>query len=370
MFVFGFIEKILRNASIFNIYQYFWERLHINMKDQPVTIKDIASEVGMSVSSISRALSDHPHISEETKIKVRAAAEKLGYRYNALAAALRSSRSKTIGLIVPRVSMPFQSAVITAIQNRLHTYGYNLMVCQSNESPELEKKLVDLLLATQVEGLIVSSTLYTKDYSVFDRSSMRGTPVVFYDRVPKDKACHKIVGDEFNGGYQVTKHLLEQDCRRIAHISGPLSCSIYLQRLSGYKEALSEYGLEYNEDLVFFHELNRENTFLSCDKLFSGKIIPDAIFACNDTAALAVVEYAERNNIPVPADLKVSGYSNDNRVEISRPKITSVEQYPHLMGDDAAKLIMDLIQSTESNRSYISLTTPIELIKRESSLKD
>jgi len=339
------------------------------MKDQPVTIKDIASEVGMSVSSISRALSDHPHISEETKIKVRAAAEKLGYRYNALAAALRSSRSKTIGLIVPRISMPFQSAVITAIQNRLHTYGYNVMICQSNESPELEKKLVDLLLAIQVEGLIVSSTLYTKDYSIFDRSSLGSIPVVFYDRVPKDKACHKIVGDEFNGGYQVTKHLLEQDCRRIAHISGPLSSSIYQHRLSGYKEALNEYGVEYNEDLVFFHELNRENTFISCDKLFKSAIIPDAIFACNDTSALAVIEYAEKNNISVPQDLKVSGYSNDNRAEISRPKITSVEQFPHLMGDGAAKLIMDLIQSTENSKSYISLTTSIELIKRESSAK-
>jgi len=337
------------------------------MKDQPVTIKDIAREVGMSVSSISRALSDHPHISEETKLKVKAAAEKLGYRYNALAAALRSSRSKIIGLIVPRVSMPFQSAVITSIQNRLHTYGYNLMVCQSNESPELEKKLVDLLLATQVEGLIVSSTLYTKDYSVFERPSMRGVPVVFYDRVPKDKACHKIVGDEFNGGYQVTKHLLEQGCKHIAHISGPLSCSIYQHRFNGYKEALNEYDVPYNEDLVFFHELNKENTFISCDKLFAGKIVPDAIFACNDTAALAVIEYGEGNNISIPSDLKVAGYSNDNRVEISRPKITSVEQFPHLMGDGAAKLIMDLIQSTENNKSYISLTTSIELIKRESS---
>jgi LacI family transcriptional regulator len=340
------------------------------MKDQPVTIKDIATEVGMSVSSISRALNNHPHISEETKTKVREAAEKLGYRYNALAAALRSSRSKTIGLIVPRISMPFQSAAITAIQNRLHTYGYNVMICQSNESPELEKKLVDLLLAIQVEGLIVSSTLYTKDYSFFDRSSMGGIPVVFYDRVPKDKACHKIVGDEFNGGYQVTKHLLEQGCRRIAHISGPLSCSIYQHRLSGYKEALSEYGVPYNEDMVFFHELNQENTFASCVELFGNKIIPDAVFACNDTAALAVIEYAGKNNISVPYDLKVSGYSNDNRVEISRPKITSVEQFPHLMGDGAAKLIMDLIQSPENNRSYISLTTSIELIKRESSLSN
>lgn len=337
-------------------------------KQPPVTIKDIALAVGMSASSVSRALSDHPHISAETKQKVKEAAEKLGYRYNALAAALRSSRSKTIGLIVPRISMSFQAAVITAIQNKLHTYGYNLMIFQSNESPELEKSLVKLLMATQVEGLIVSTTLYTKDYSVFDKSAVGGVPVIFYDRVPIDKACHKIVGDEFNGGYIVTKHLLEQGCKRIAHISGPLSCSIYLQRLNGYKEALNEFQIPFDEELVFFHELNKENTLMSCETLFAKGLRPDAIFACNDTAALAVLEYARNNAIEVPTDLKVSGYANDSRAEISRPEITSVEQFPHLMGEGVAKIIMELIDNQETQQSYLSLTTPVELIKRTSTL--
>jgi len=339
----------------------------MNKKQQQVTIKDIATVVGMSVSSVSRALSDHPHISKETKSRVTAVAQELGYRYNALAAALRSSRSKTIGLIVPRISMPFQAAVITAIQNRLQTFGYNLMIFQSNESPEQEKKIVNLLMGTQVEGLIVSVTLYTKDYHIFDRSTLGNVPVVFYDRVPIDKACHKIVGDEYNGGYQVTKHLLSQGCRRIAHISGPLSCSIYLQRLNGYKEALHEFNVPYDESIVFFHELNKENTLTSCQTLFQAREKPDAIFACNDTAALAVLEYAREKNIIVPQQLKVSGYANDSRTEISRPEITSVEQFPHLMGDGAAKLIMELIESTENTKSFISLTTPVELIPRTSS---
>ncbi len=337
-------------------------------KQQQVTIKDIAIAVGMSVSSVSRALSDHPHISEETKVKVNAVAQQLGYRYNALAAALRRSRSKTIGLIVPRISMAFQAAVITAIQNSLQDFGYNLMIFQSNESPEQEEKIVNLLMGTQVEGLIVSVTLYTKDYHVFDRSTLGNVPVVFYDRVPIDKACHKIVGDEYSGGYQVTKHLLEQGCRRIAHISGPLSCSIYLQRLNGYKEALREFRVPYDEDIVYFHELNKENTLKSCDLLFTGKQVPDAVFACNDTSALAVLEYAREHQISVPTQLKVTGYANDSRTEISRPQISSVEQFPHLMGEGAAKLIMDLIEGSEQpGKSFISLTTPVELIKRESS---
>lgn len=335
-------------------------------KPSRVTIKDIAIEVGMSIASVSRALNDHPHISDKTKDKVKVAAEKLGYRYNALAAALRSSRSKTIGLVVPRISMSFQSAVITAIQNKLHTYGYNLMICQSNESPELEKKLVNLLMATQVDGLIISCTLYTRDYSSFENSVTGTVPVVFYDRVPIGESCHKVVGDEFRGGYHVTEHLIEQGSKRIAHISGPLSCSIYQERFNGYKEALKDHNIEFDEDLVIFHELNKENTLVSCKKLFEGNN-PDAVFACNDTAALAVLEFAKKRNISVPSELKISGYANDNRTEISVPKITSVEQFPHLMGERAAELVMDLIQAKETSESFISLTTPVELIKRSSS---
>lgn len=336
-------------------------------KQQHVTIKDVAAEVGMSISSVSRAMSDHPHISEKTKVKVKRAAEKLGYRYNALAAALRSSRSKTIGLIVPRISMPFQSAVITAIQNKLHTYGYNLMICQSNELPELEKKLVKLLMAAQVEGIIVSCTLYTDDYSTFDQTS-EGVPIVFYDRVPKDKACHKIVGDEFNGGYEVARHLIEQGCTRIAHISGPLSCSIYQERYNGYLAALKDHHIQFDDEMVMFHELNKENTLASCAKIFNRELVPDGVFACNDTAALAVLEFAGEMNISVPQDLKVVGYANDNRTEISKPQITSVEQFPHLMGEGVAKLMMDLIQATENTNGFISLAIPVELVERASSM--
>lgn len=337
-------------------------------KPSRVTIKDIAIEVGMSIASVSRALNDHPHISDKTKEKVKVAAEKLGYRYNALAAALRSSRSKIIGLVVPRISMSFQSAVITAIQNKLHTYGYNLMICQSNESPELERKLVNLLMAAQVEGLIISCTLYTQDYSIFENSFTGGVPIVFYDRVPIGKPFHRVVGDEFKGGYDVTKHLIEEGSKRIAHISGALSCSIYQERFQGYKEALKDNNIEFDEDLVVFHELNRENTFVSCQKLFDGTNNPDAIFACNDTAALAVLEYAKKMNISVPRELKISGYANDNRTEISVPNITSVEQFPHLMGEKAAELVMNLIKATKREENFISLTTPTELIKRTSSL--
>jgi LacI family transcriptional regulator len=338
------------------------------MKHQPITIKDIAQELGMSISTVSRALNDYHHISEETKIKVRATAERLGYRHNALAAALRNSKSKTIGLIVPRISMSFQSAVITAIQNKLYTYGYNVIICQSNESPKVEIEMVKLLLSSRVEGIIISCSINTEDFSVFNDILQEEIPLIFYDRVPSNFTAHKIKGDEYFGAFQATSHLIEQGCKRIAHIGGLLSCHQYLERFEGYKGALKKYDLSFSESLIHFHELTRENALKTCQELLGGEVKPDGIFASNDTTALAVLEFARNNDISVPNELKVVGYSNDERVSISRPSITSVEQFPHEMGEQAVVLMMNLIQrKVDPGRSYISLTTPIELIKRESS---
>ncbi|MBC3541227.1 LacI family DNA-binding transcriptional regulator [Rufibacter sediminis] len=339
------------------------------MKKRPeFTIKDIAAELGMSISSVSRALNDHPHQSESTKQRVREAVEKFNYRHNAVAASLRNNRSNTIGLIVPKISMYFISSVITAIQNKLQEYEYNLMVCQSNDSVKLEKQLVNAMYAARVEGLIVSTTLHTEDFSHFDVFTNANTPLVFFDRVPLNYPVHKIQGDDYQGGYQTTVHLLEKGARSIAHIGGPLSCSIYRDRFAGYRDALQEYGVPLQEHLLFFHELTKENSLADCEVLFAGKELPDAVFACNDTAAITVVEYAKKQHLKIPDELLVAGYSNDPRSEIIEPAITSVEQFPYQVGEKAAALMMDLIQQKiKPEENYISLTTPVELKTRKSS---
>ena len=340
------------------------------MKQTPITIKDLALAVGMSVSTVSRALSDHHHISDQTKAKVNEAALALGYRYNALAAALRNSRSNTIGLIVPRISMFFQAAVITAIQNTLYGYGYNVIICQSNESIDMEKELVNLLHGSRVDGLIVSCSIKTEDFTHFTDSAKGEVPVIFYDRVPGNHPSHKIKGDEYSGAFMATNHLIEQGCKRIAHIGGPLTCVQYQERFEGYKAALKKHQIVFDEGLTVFHELNKQNALQSCETLFSGSKSPDGIFTSNDTSALAVVEFAKEQKIAIPKQLKIVGYSNDSRTEISNPTITSVEQFPHNMGEQAANLMMDILQGrVGSGRGFISLTTPVELIKRTSSGK-
>ena len=332
------------------------------------TIKDIAQKLGLSPSTVSRGLNDHPHINDKTKKRIRETAAKLGYKHNAIAASLRNNRSNTIGLIVPKISMFYQSAVLTAIQNKLHEFKYNLMVCQSNESVEMERELVNALYASRVEGLIVSATLHTDDFSHFDVFSRSNCPLVFFDRIPTDYPANKIEGDEYNGGYLATIHLLELGCRRIAHIGGSLTCNLYRGRFAGYKDALKKYGIPVDNELIFFHDLTAENGLTTGEKLFSRKPFPDAVFACNDTTAVAIIQYAKSLGIDVPSKLKVIGYSNGPLSQIIEPALTSVEQYTNKVGVEAATMMMKLINSKSRPKRFQKVTVPVDLIKRKSTI--
>lgn len=331
------------------------------------TIVDIARELGVSPSTVSRALKDHPYISQSTKDKVKKTAAKMGYRRNALAAGLRNRHSNSIGLIVPRISMYFQSTVITAIQNTIHSLGYNLIICQSNDSYPLEKELVNTLCSSRIEGVIVSCTVYTTDFSHFKAFTDNQIPIVFYDRVPHDFRAHIVHGDDFQGGYQVGKHLIGQGCRDIAFINGVLSSNLYQERLAGFKAALKEANLSWKKSRNFSHELTVENAEKTIRKIFSKKPFPDALFCANDTTAIEALQIARKLNIKIPKDLKLVGYSNDPRTDITWPGITSVEQFPADMGKIAARKLIELVQNPELSGKQVKTVTPIKLIIRDSS---
>lgn len=331
------------------------------------TIVDIANELGISPSTVSRALKDHPHISQSTKDKVKKMAAKMGYRRNALAAGLRNRHSNTIGLIVPRISMYFQSAVITAIQNTVGDLGYNLIICQSNDSYELEKELVNTLYSSRIEGVIVACTMYTTDFSHFKIFTENRIPVVFYDRVPRDFPAHIIRGDDYQGGYMVGKYLLEKGCRDIAFVNGVLSCNLYLDRLAGLKAALKEAKVTLKKTRFFSHQLTVEKAEKTIEKIFSKKPYPDAIFSANDSGAIAAVQMAHKLGIKIPEDIKIIGYSNDPRSRIISPDITSVEQYPAEMGTLAAKTLVQLVQQPHLSGKYMETLMPVKLIVRGSS---
>lgn len=330
------------------------------------TIVDIAQELGVSPSTVSRALKDHPYISQKTKDKVRKMAVKLGYRRNALAAGLRNRHSNTIGLIVPRISMYFQSTVITAIQNTIHSLGYNLIVCQSNDSYSLEKELVNTLCSSRIEGVIVSCTMYTTDFSHFKAFTDNQIPIVFYDRVPRDFQAHIVHGDDFQGGYEVGSLLAARGCRDIAFINGVTSCNLYQDRLAGFKAALKKARIPLKKNRYFSQGLTIENAHNTIHKIFSKKPYPDALFCANDTTAIVALQIARQLNIDVPNKLKVVGYSNDPRTEIILPGITSVEQFPADMGIMAAQKLIELVRHPELSVKQVKWNTPVKLVLRDS----
>ena len=332
------------------------------------SIVDIARELGISPATVSRALNNNRRISEATRERVKEKAREMGYRHNSMASSLRNRRSNIIGLIVPRISMYFHAYFITSLQRQLQAAGYNLMICQSNDSVQLEKELANSLYSARVDALVVSLTLYTEDIQHFEGFLKQDIPVVFYDRVPGEGTPSFIVrGDDYRGGLLAGNHLVAAGSSDIAYISGPLSCSIYRERTRGFRDALAKQNIILREDRVYHHELTAENARNSLSKLFESADVPDGLFAANDTTAIAAVEFARERAIRIPEDLKIIGYSNDPRTSIITPSITTIEQYPHEVADKVAQTLIEALQRPASGtRATIGdkVVCPVDLVRR------
>jgi len=332
------------------------------------SIVDIARELGISPATVSRALNNNRRISEATRERVKEKAREMGYRHNSMASSLRNRRSNIIGLIVPRISMYFHAYFITSLQRQLQAAGYNLMICQSNDSVQLEKELANSLYSARVDALVVSLTLYTEDIQHFEGFLKQDIPVVFYDRVPGEGTPSFIVrGDDYRGGLLAGNHLVAAGSSDIAYISGPLSCSIYRERTRGFRDALAKQNIILREDRIYHHELTAENARNSLSKLFESADVPDGLFAANDTTAIAAVEFARERAIRIPEDLKIIGYSNDPRTSIITPSITTIEQYPHEVADKVAQTLIEALQRPASGtRATIGdkVVCPVDLVRR------
>lgn len=333
------------------------------------TINDIAMKLGVSAATVSRALNDHDDISENTKKRVRKMAKELGYHRNQIASGLRQRKSNTIGVIVPQLMALFHSTIITVIQNKLHDHGYNVLLCQSNDSFELEKEMAETLFSYRVDGIIAAITLFTEEYDHFRSFIDLDIPVLFYDRVPvKDFPAHFVVSDDFRGGYLAGHHLAEVGVRRPAFICGPLSCNLYLDRDAGLRHALRQAGIFPDENFVFYQELTHENAWEVCRKIFNSENRPDGIFTANDTSALAVLQYAKENGISSPDELKIIGYSNDPRSAIVEPAITTVDQNIPMMAEAIVTRMLALMDENDEVAQKIGKDQAdiigVELIRR------
>lgn len=332
------------------------------------SIQELAKALRLSPATISRVLNNHPHVHTATRNRVMAFVEKTGYTRNVMASGLRTNKTNTVGLIVPRISMYMHTEVITAIQNGLHAQGYNLIICQSNDSVEIEKDLARTLYASRVDAVIAACTLFTSDFSHFDILTQNNIPVLFYDRVPVQPYPASIVrGDDFRGGYLAASHLVQLGCKRIAYISGPLTCNIYIDRFAGVEKVFTQHKIPVRKDWLFFHELTAENARKAMHRLFAKAPYPEAIMAANDASAIAVLEYAKETGIKVPDELRIVGYSNDPRAAIITPSITTIEQFPGSIGKVIVTEVLKLLKPNSENATVAEpIIVPVELIRRMS----
>lgn len=335
-----------------------------------VTLKDLARELNLSLSTVSRALQNSDTISKKTKKRVLAMAEQLGYFPNSMASSLRKSKSNLIGIIVPKISIYFHSRVISGIEEIAFKNGYNVVICQSNDSYKREVENTLALLANRVEGVIACLALETTDNKHFLRLREFDTPLVFFDRVCQNFACNKVVIDDFRAAYKATQHLINIGCKLIAHIAGYQGTNIFRERVEGYKAALRDNNLEPVDDYIIeTKELTYAEGLRCSKKILTLKRPPDGIFCANDDTAVGTIQGAKQLGIKVPEKCAVVGFSNYPISTIIEPSLTTIDDRAIEMGQAAARL---LIQQIEDKSDFIStqmIVIETDLIVRESTMK-
>jgi LacI family transcriptional regulator len=342
------------------------------MRSSQVTIKDIARELGISPSTVSRALKDHPDISVATKKAVTELAEKLKYTPNSIALSLRQSKSNTIGVIIPEIIHFFFSTVISGIEDIAYDAGYSVIVSQSNESYEREVIDSKALFNNRVDGMLISLSRETIKLDHLKSIHDRGVPIVFFDRVAEGINCSKVIVDDFDGSFQATEHLIKQGYKRIAHLSGPTSLAISQQRLDGYRAALEKYDMSFDEKIVMRDHASEDEQMAKrlTTKLLSSTNPPDALFAINDIAALGAMLAAKEKGLKIPNDFAIVGFSNWRFTSLTEPPMSTVDQPGFEMGQEAARLLIKEIEAKEGE--LIEPVTKIlktNLIIRGSSVK-
>jgi DNA-binding LacI/PurR family transcriptional regulator len=334
-----------------------------------LTIYDIATELKLSPSTISRALQDHYSIGKKTTEKVKGYAAKHGYKPNGVAASLRNNKTKTIGVIVPWVNRPFISSLISGIELGATESNYNVIISQSHDNYDNEVACATSLFSSRVEGVVVSLSVKTKDFSHFDRFLNSNIPIVFADRWTEEIHADKIMIDNFKAGFTATEHLIQQGCKRIAHLGGLLDQKIYRERQLGYVEALKQNNLPIDERLIIHNLLSAEEGFKSSDILLDMDERPDGIFCANDTVGVSTIQNAKKRGIKVPEELAVIGFNNDPISLIIDPPLSTISHPAKEMGLLAAEQVLKRKEGSESVIRTETIILKTELLARESSIR-
>src|SRR5690606_21995273 len=311
---------------------------------EKTTIYDIAKALNITAATVSRALNNNPKISEATKKLVRETAAKMNYKQNKLALALKSGKSNTVGVIVPYIDRNFFSAIIRGIEEELYPLGYHVIIYQTHEEENTEIDNINALLNAQVDGILMSVSKYTTQLDHLEHVLKKGVPLVFFDRRKDIKGVSTVTIDDFEGGYMSTKHLIEQGCKRIAHLSGDRSVEIYKHCYDGDRKALEDFGINFNKDYLIQGKSDIGAGHKAIDKFMKLDTPPDAIFSSSDYVALGAIPQLKKYGVHIPEEFCVVGFSNEPFTKFMELSISSIDQSPVLMGNTTAKVFLEQVK--------------------------
>jgi LacI family transcriptional regulator len=333
-----------------------------------ITIKDIAKELGISPSTVSKALKGHRDISSSTKQSVKELAEKWNYKPDLVALSLKSGLSKTIGVIVPEIVHYFFSTVISGIEDLAYDSEYHVMFCQSSELYAREVKAVQTLLCSRVDGILVSASKTTDNFDHFRKIQANNIPLVFFDRICDEIDTDRVVVDDESGAYEAVNHLIEIGCKNIIHLSGPPNLLIGKNRKAGYLRALRKHNMPLDENNIIRCD-SREGAMSIVPELFNRAVKPDGIFAVNDLTAAASMKVIQDMGYKVPADIAIVGFTSGLISDITNPTLTSVEQHGYLVGKEAVRLLIDRLEKNY-DLPFQTKIIKTELVIKESTLRN
>jgi DNA-binding LacI/PurR family transcriptional regulator len=335
------------------------------MRNTQVTLKDLARQLGISVSTVSRALRDAIDINPETKHAVVSLAKELNYEPNVMAQGLVKRNTKIIGIIIPAIHSNYFSDALNGMTEIANEYDYHLMFCQSNEDAIQEKKSIKKLVACHVDGLLISVSKETTDASELEKVRQMGIPVVMFDRTIADFPCNKVVVDEYEGAFKAVEHLIKKGCKRIAHLAGPVNSSVSINRMKGYSDALTRYKIPVQENLIFRCNAFEADALEAMKKMIRLNPLPDGIFFINDLSAIAAIRFLQKKGIAIPGTIKVAGFNDDPVSSMIEPSLTTVMQPGYEVGKLAMRMLVDEIDTPTNDFQNIQLRT--QLIIRNSS---
>ncbi len=339
------------------------------VKGKEVTIYDLANRLNISIATVSRGLKDDPVVSKKTRKKIFELAEEMGYRSNHFARNLRRQKTNTIGIIVHELNSNFITSVLAGIEKITTEAGYDLIITHSSESSVKEAANAKNLFHKRVDGLIASLSFDTNDLEHFRSFEEKGVPVIFFDRVEQTNNNSVVIIDNYKCGYQATRHLIEQGCKKIVHVTSSLKRNVYSERYRGYRDALFDNNIPFDESLLIINDLSENAGIQSAKQILSMNPLPDGAFITNDFVAAVCMRTLKENNIKIPGDIAIVGFNNDAIGKLIEPALTTINYPGKDMGEIVARNLINHLQGTGNIQNIHTVIVSSDLIIRKSSLK-